>query len=100
MYKYRFLMHAQVVLLIYFFAILEIQAQTTSVFITDLKAPTKIIYAPHQRYFLVSEAGDPQVPNSERISIITNNGERFTLIDGLPSGAAPPSGEPSGPSAL
>jgi hypothetical protein len=77
-----------------------ILAQTSSVFVTGMKAPQKIIYAQRQGYFLVSEAGIPTVPNSGRISIVTNTGERFTLIDGLPSGPAPPSGEPSGASAL
>ena len=77
-----------------------IQAQTSSVFVTGLNEPRKIIYAPMQRYFLVSEAGIPTIPNSGRISIITNEGERHTLIDGLPSGITPPDNSTSGPSAL
>lgn len=78
----------------------QIQAQTSSAFATGMKFPQKIIYAPQLGYFLVSEAGTPNVPNSGRISIVTNEGERFTLLDGLPSGPAAPNGEPSGPSAL
>ncbi len=77
-----------------------VRAQTSSVFVTGMKAPQKIIYAQRQRYFLVSEAGIPSIPNSGRISIVTNDGDRCTLIDGLPSGAAAPNGDPSGPSAL
>ncbi|MEO8072324.1 MAG: ScyD/ScyE family protein [Acidobacteriota bacterium] len=77
-----------------------VPAQTSSVFVTGLKAPEKIIYAQRQGYFLVSEAGIADVPNSGRISIITNDGQRFTLLDGLPSGPAAPSNDPSGPSAL
>ncbi|CAN5293826.1 hypothetical protein BH10ACI1_BH10ACI1_01400 [soil metagenome] len=77
-----------------------VSAQTSSVFVTGMKAPVKIIYAQQFRYFLVSEAGDVQVPNSGRISIVTNDGERFTLLDGLPSGNAQPNNDSSGPSAL
>ncbi len=77
-----------------------ILAQTSSVFVTGLKAPQKIIYAQKQGYFLVSEAGIAAVPNSGRISIVTNQGTVFTLLDGLPSGPAAPNGDPSGPSAL
>lgn len=82
------------------FAVLEIQAQVSTTFIAGLRSPQKIIYAQQQRYFLVSESGIPGLPNSGRISIITNDGDRFTLIDGLPSGAAAPEGHPSGPSAM
>lgn len=78
----------------------RLQAQTSSVVVTGLKVPSKIIYAPQQGYFLVSESGTAAVPNSGRISIVTNDGERFTLIDGLPSGLAPPNNEPAGPSAM
>ncbi len=77
-----------------------VSAQTSSVFVTGLKAPTKIIYAQKQGYFLVSEAGIAAIPNSGRISIVTNQGAVFTLLDGLPSGPAAPNGDPSGPSAL
>lgn len=82
------------------FAVLEAPGQISTAFITGLRAPQKIIYAQQQRYFLVSEAGIPSLPNSGRISIVTNEGGRFTLIDGLPSGATPPDGKSSGPSAM
>ncbi len=74
--------------------------QISSVFTAGMKSPVKIIYAPQKGYFLVAEAGTGTVPNSGRISIVTTAGARFTLLDGLPSGQAPPNGEPSGPSAL
>ena len=77
-----------------------VPAQTSSVFVTGLKAPEKIIYAQKYGYFLVSEAGIATVPNSGRVSIITNDGQRFTLLDGLPSGPAPPNNDAAGPSAL
>jgi hypothetical protein len=77
----------------------ETKAQTAATFVTGLNAPTKIIYAHRRGYFLVSEGGNAQ-PNSGRISIVTNDGFRFTLIDGLPSGLAPPNNEPIGPSAM
>ena len=76
------------------------EGQTTSTFVAGMKAPVKIIYARQQGYFLVSEAGDPQIPNSGRISLVTNQGARFTLLDGLPSGPSAPNDEVSGPSAI
>ncbi len=100
MSKKRILLLTIVAFFIAAFSNAQIQAQTSSVFSAGMKAPVKIIYAQQQGYFLVSEAGIATVPNSGRISIITNAGERFTLIDGLPSGPAAPNGDPSGPTAL
>ncbi len=90
------------VALVFLFAGLavDVPAQSTTVFTGGLNAPQKIIYAQRQRVFLVSEAGDSATPNNGRISILTKNGNRFTLIDGLPSGSAPPNAEVSGPSAI
>ncbi len=82
------------------FSNLLVQAQTSSVFATGMKRPVKIICWQNQGYFLVSENGDAQTPNSGRISIVTNSGQRFTLIDGLPSGITPPNLDNSGPSAM
>ena len=73
------------------------QTATTSVFATGLRTPTKIIISPKGN-LLVAEAGNG--PNSGRISILDLNGNRRTLLDGLPSGFAPPEGDPSGPSGL
>jgi hypothetical protein len=84
----------------FLFFVSETGAQTSSTFVSGLKAPVKIIYAARQGYFLVSEAGIPTVPNSGRISIVTNDGSRFTLLDNLPSGPSTPEGGASGPSAL
>ena len=71
---------------------------TTSVFATGLRAPTKIIISPKGN-LLVAEAGNG--PNTGRISIVDQTtGNRRTLVDGLPSGFAPPEGDPSGPSGL
>lgn len=82
------------------FSNLFVQAQTSTVFATGMKRPVKIIYWQNHGYFLVSENGDAQTPNSGRISIVTNSGQRFTLIDGLPSGITPPNLDNSGPSAM
>lgn len=76
------------------------QSQTNPTVVTGLRAPQKIIHVPQRKFFLVSEAGIATTPNSGRVSIITGEGNRVTLIDGLPSGAAPPNNDPSGPSAI
>lgn len=73
------------------------QSATTSVFATGLRAPTKIIVTPKGN-LLVAESGNGS--NTGRVSIIDRNGNRRTLVDGLPSGFAPPANEPSGPSGL
>lgn len=73
------------------------QSVTTSVVATGLRAPTKTIMTPKGN-LLVAEAGSG--PNTGRISIIDASSNRRTLIDGLPSGFAPPNMDPSGPSAL
>jgi hypothetical protein len=73
------------------------QTATPSVFASGLKAPVKIITSPKGN-LLVAEAG--MGPNTGRISILDLNGNRRTLLDGLPSGFAPPEGAPSGPSGL
>ena len=75
----------------------SVQTATTSVFASGLRAPTKAIFSPDGN-LLVAEAGNG--PNTGRISIIDGSGNRRTLIDGLPSGFAPPNNEPSGPSGL
>ena len=73
------------------------QTATSSVFATGLRAPIKIITSPKGN-LLVAEAGSG--PNTGRISILDLSGNRRTLLDGLPSGFAPPDGAPSGPSGL
>src|ERR671931_1046354 len=48
---------------------------------------------------LVAESG-PATPNSARISIVSPQGERRTLVSGLPSGVYFETGQASGPSGL
>ena len=52
-------------------------------FATGLVAPSKIIQTPRGN-FIVAEGG-PQVPNNGRVSIVDEDGNRRTLLDGLPS---------------
>src|SRR5438105_2011878 len=52
-------------------------------FATGLVAPSKIIQSPRGN-FIVAEAG-PQVPNHGRVSIVDRQGNRRTLLDGLPA---------------
>lgn len=52
-------------------------------FATGLLAPSKIIQTPRGN-FIVSEGGPP-VPNNGRVSIVDRDGNRRTLLDGLPS---------------
>jgi hypothetical protein len=73
------------------------QTATTTVFAAGFKAPVKIIFTPKGN-LLVAEAGNG--PNTGRISIVESTGNRRTLVDGLPSGFAPPNGDSSGPSGL
>lgn len=100
MLKRRILLLATAVFFMTAFSNFAIKAQTSLVFVTGMKRPVKLIYAQKRGFFLVSENGDEQVPNSGRISIVTNEGGRFTLIDGLPSGPTPPNLDSSGPSAM
>ncbi len=81
-------------------SVANVEAQTSSILVSGLRAPGKIIHVQQKKYFLVSESGIAAMPNSGRISIVTIEGDRFTLIDGLPSGQAPPNNDPSGPSAM
>ena len=52
-------------------------------FATSLLAPSKIIQTPRGN-FIVAEAGPPMV-NHGRVSIVDQQGNRRTLLDGLPS---------------
>ncbi len=52
-------------------------------FATGLLGPSKIIQSPRGN-FIVAETG-PQVPNNGRVSIVDQQGNRRTLLDGLPS---------------
>lgn len=71
-------------------------AQAVSVFATGLQTPGKIVLTPEGN-LLVAESGG--APNTGRVSIIDRNGNRRTLIAGLPSGFSAEGG-PSGPQGL
>ena len=73
------------------------QSGVGSVFATGLRAPIKIIQTPKGN-LLIAESGNG--PNTGRLSILDLSGNRRTLIDGLPSGAAPPNNAILGPSGL
>ncbi|MEP6900446.1 MAG: ScyD/ScyE family protein [Actinomycetota bacterium] len=88
------------VLFTFVFFVATAQAQTASVFATGFRSPTKIIYSARNDVFFVAEAGTPMMSNTGRISLVSSNGSVSSLIEGLPSGAAPPDNAASGPSAL
>src|SRR5205085_1621239 len=66
------------------------------VFTAGLSLPAKIMLTPGGNLLVAETLG---VPNKGRISIIDSDGNRRTLIDGLPSGMSDV-GDPSGPSGL
>lgn len=72
-------------------------AQSTSVFATGLLTPTKITFTPGGE-LVVSEAGT-FTPGSGRLSVLDRDGNRRTLLDGLPSGPEP-AGSPLGPAVV
>jgi hypothetical protein len=72
-------------------------AQQATVFASGLLNPSKIITGPGGS-LVAAEVGT--TPNSGRISVISPSGTRSTLIDGLPSGLGPPSGDADGPNGL
>ncbi|MDX6612328.1 MAG: hypothetical protein QOD75_1514 [Blastocatellia bacterium] len=75
----------------------NVQAQCPGSTLTGgLLQPSKIIKS--EKNLLVAEVGTG-APNSGRISIVDENGNRRTLLDGLPSGINA-TGEPSGPGGL
>src|SRR5262245_12732871 len=67
------------------------------VVVTGLKTPSRLLPLDTGQ-ILVAENGD--APNTGRVSVITTDGRRFTLIDGLPSGPSAPNNDPSGVSSL
>jgi hypothetical protein len=50
----------------------------------DLERPSKLVLTPHDN-LLVAEVGTADPVNSSRVSIVDPDGNRRTLIDGLPS---------------
>lgn len=74
------------------------QPGPTTVVASGLHSPSKTLVSRKGTLF-VAEAGIG--PNTGRISLVNpKTGVRRTLIDGLPSGFAAPSNQPSGPSGL
>jgi hypothetical protein len=80
----------------------SLRAQTpcpdVGVIATGLLGPAKIIQTPLGN-FLVAEVGMPDQLNAARVSIVDRNGNRRTLLEGLPSARAFV-GDPSGVSGL
>lgn len=74
------------------------QAACTTPVTDGLRFPLGIVQT-NQRHLLVSEAGDRGVLHSGRVSIVSVDGVRRTLVDGLPS-ATTDAGEPGGPAGL
>ena len=74
------------------------QAACTTQVTAGLRFPMGIVQT-NQRQLLVSEAGDRGVLHSGRISIVSTDGARRTLVDGLPS-ATNDAGDPGGPAGL
>lgn len=62
-------------------------AATQTTLVSGLRLPVKVILTP-ERDLLVAEAGDV-TPNTGRVSRVDREGNRSTLLDGLPSGPAP-----------
>ena len=66
---------------------------------SGLRAPIGSAFT-NQGNLVVSETGTANVPASGRISIVSPNGGRRTLLDGLPQGTNAAGGDASGPNSL
>jgi hypothetical protein len=75
-------------------------ASDDCIVLTDgLRAPIGSVLTKHGN-LLVSETGIADVPASGRISIVSPDGKRRTLLDGLPQGTNAAGGDASGPNSL
>jgi hypothetical protein len=74
-------------------------ADTCELVTDDLRAPIGSVLTKHGN-LLVSETGIVDVPASGRISIVSPDGTRRTLLDGLPQGTNAAGGDASGPNSL
>jgi hypothetical protein len=74
-------------------------ADSCDVITSGLRAPIGSVLS-KQGNLLVSETGIVNVPASGRISIISPDGTRRTLLDGLPQGTNAAGGDASGPNSL
>jgi hypothetical protein len=68
------------------------------VLISGLQGPLGITLSKQDR-LIVAESGTP-TPNTGRLSIVELNGNRRTLLGGLPSGISAEGGAPSGPAGV
>lgn len=80
------------------------QTLDVTTFAQDLQAPTKIVLTAAGN-LLVSEGcavteDGTILPNTGRVSRLNRQGDRYTLLEGLPSGPSGPSADPLGPTAL
>ena len=74
-------------------------AADCAVLTSGLRAPIGSVIT-NQGNLVVSETGPANVPNSGRISIVSPDGTRRTLLDGLPQGTNAAGGDASGPNAI
>jgi hypothetical protein len=74
-------------------------ADTCDVITSGLRAPIGSVLT-KQGNLLISETGIVNVPASGRISIVSPDGTRRTLLDGLPQGTNAAGGDASGPNSL
>ncbi|MFC4307571.1 ScyD/ScyE family protein [Steroidobacter flavus] len=74
-------------------------ADDCAVVASGLRAPIGSVLT-EEGDLLVSETGTLNVPNSGRISIVSPDGTRRTLLDGLPQGTNAAGGDASGPNSL
>jgi hypothetical protein len=74
-------------------------SNTCDVITGGLRAPIGSVLT-KQGNLLISETGTINVPASGRISIVSPDGKRRTLLDGLPQGTNAAGGDASGPNSL
>mgnify|MGYP001030622013 CR=1 FL=1 len=74
-------------------------AADCEVLTSGLRAPIGSVIT-NQGNLVVSETGTANVANSGRISIVSPDGTRRTLLDGLPQGTNAAGGDASGPNAI
>ena len=74
-------------------------SDTCDVITSGLRAPIGSVLT-KQGNLLISETGIFNVPASGRISIVSPDGTRRTLLDGLPQGTNAAGGDASGPNSL
>ena len=76
-----------------------VSAADCEVVASDLRAPIGSVFT-NQGNLLISETGIANVPASGRISIVSTDGTRRTLLDGLPQGTNAAGTDASGPNGI